>query len=418
LCGRRRPSQLRDRGPADHGHRAAQEIASMPNQVREAGRPSTCVLALQGGGALGAYHIGAYKALSEQGIEPDWLSGISIGAINCALIAGNPPAERIARLEALWHMISWPEMASPIRSLPFDLLHNSLSNAEALLFGQPHFFRPRPLNPWFAPAGAPTETSFYDTSPMLETLGQMVDFDRIRDGPIRLTLGATDIETGRMVFFDSRRDAITPAHVLASGSLPPGFPAVEIAGRYYWDGGCVSNSPAQVVVEDKPRGHVLIIMIDLWNAEGKPPTTMAEVLWRAKQIQYASRGELVANHLAVRAGHLHGAPQDGASEGSPGRAGCAGAAPAEPNDDGLDIVHVIYQPGPSVIPNSDAEFSRSSIARRQDAGYRDMRAILAERPWDGRQRAGLGRGGVVLHRMREGALNTHAVTGLLAETPT
>ena len=154
-------------------------------------------------GALGAYHIGAYQALAEHGFEPDWFSGISIGAINSAVLAGTPPAERVARLEELWRLISWPEVFRPLRLLPLDILHNTLSNAEALVIGQPHFFRPRPLNPYFAPAGPPTLASFYDTTPMLETLRRLVDFDLINAGPMRLTLGATEVETGQVVFFDS-----------------------------------------------------------------------------------------------------------------------------------------------------------------------------------------------------------------------
>jgi NTE family protein len=137
------------------------------------GKP-TCVLALQGGGALGAYHIGAYQALAEHGFEPDWLSGISIGAINSAVLAGTPPAERVARLEELWRLISWPEVFQPLRLLPLEILYNTMSNAEALVMGQPHFFRPRPLNPLFAPAGPPTLASFYDTTPMIETLRRLV----------------------------------------------------------------------------------------------------------------------------------------------------------------------------------------------------------------------------------------------------
>ena len=272
------------------------------------GRP-TCVLALQGGGALGAYHIGAYQALAEHGFEPDWFSGISIGAINSAVLAGTPPAERVARLEELWRLISWPEVFQPLRLLPLEILYNTMSNAEALVMGQPHFFRPRPLNPLFAPAGPPTLASFYDTTPMIETLRRLVDFDLINAGPVRLTLGATDVETGQVVFFDSanRRKPIGPAHVLASGSLPPGFAATEIDGRFYWDGGCVSNTPAEAVLEDQPKGHTLLFLIDLWNAAGPPPTTMSEVLWRAKQIQYASRGHLLAEHLAAKANLRHAA---------------------------------------------------------------------------------------------------------------
>jgi NTE family protein len=392
-----------------------------PSPAAVPGKP-TCVLALQGGGALGAYHIGAYQALAEHGFEPDWFSGISIGAINAAVLAGTPPAERVSRLEELWRLISWPEVFRPLRLLPLDILHNNLSNAEALVMGQPHFFRPRPVNPFFAPAGAPTQASFYDTSPMLETLRRLVDFDLVNAGPARLTLGATDVETGRPVFFDSanKEEPIGPAHVLASGSLPPGFPPTEIGGRYYWDGGCVSNTPAEAVLADQPPGHTLLFMIDLWNAAGPAPTTMNEVLWRAKQIQYASRGHLLAEHLAAKA-NLRRAERTGAAAGGPGREGRD--ASAAPDHGRLDIFHIIYQPGRDQIPNSDAEFSRASIEERREAGYADMRALLAQRPWQAPAALAASRevpshgGGAVLHRVRQGRVETQVAPGLGPAVP-
>jgi len=387
------------------------------------GKP-TCVLALQGGGALGAYHIGAYQALAEHGFEPDWFSGISIGAINSAVLAGTPPAERVSRLEELWRLISWPEVFQPLRLLPLEILYNTLSNAEALVMGQPHFFRPRPLNPFFAPAGPPTLASFYDTTPMIETLRRLVDFDLINAGPVRLTLGATDVETGQVVFFDSanRQKPIGPAHVLASGSLPPGFAATEIDGRFYWDGGCVSNTPAEAVLEDQPKGHTLLFLIDLWNAAGPPPTTMSEVLWRAKQIQYASRGHLLAEHLAAKANLRHAAAAVAAASRDGKEQNPTAAADAQPHGQGrLDIFHIIYQPGRDQIPNSDAEFSRSSIEERRAAGYHDMGALLAQQPWHAPAALAAasphGGGGAVLHRVRKGKVETHAAPELSAAAP-
>ena len=242
--------------------------------------------------------------------------------------------------------------------------------------GQPHFFRPRPLNPLFAPAGPPTSASFYDTTPMIETLRRLVDFDLINAGPVRLTLGATDVETGQVVFFDSanRQKPIGPAHVLASGSLPPGFPATEIDGRFYWDGGCVSNTPAEAVLDDQPQGHTLLFLIDLWNAAGPAPTTMSEVLWRAKQIQYASRGHLLAEHLAVKANLRQRRRGLAARREGAGRRPTAGAA--EPHGHGrLDIFHIIYQPGRGpdpeqrrrVLPRLDRGAARGGVPRHAGA---------------------------------------------------
>src|SRR5215213_117535 len=183
---------------------------------------------------------------------------------------------------------------------------------------------------------------------MLETLRRFANFDLINAGPVRLTLGATDVKTGQFVFFDSaRREGrpIGPAHVLASGSLPPGFPATEIDGRYYWDGGCVSNTPADAVLDDQPPGHTLLFMIDLWNATGPAPTTMNEVFWRAKQIQYASRGHLLAEHLAVKANLRHHAAAAAADRREEKKAGAAPAVARAGDRDRLDIFHIIYQPG-------------------------------------------------------------------------
>jgi NTE family protein len=229
------------------------------------------------------------------------------------------------------------------------------------------------------------------------------------------------------VFFDSAKRGdggpIGPAHVLASGSLPPGFAVTEIDGRYYWDGGCVSNTPAEAVLADQPPGHTLLFMIDLWNAAGPAPTTMNEVLWRAKQIQYASRGHLLAEHLAAKA-NLRQAARATATEAREGE-GQRGASAAR--DHGrLDILHIIYQPGRDQIPNSDAEFSRASIEERREAGYRDMRALLAQQPWQAPSApAALAasrevpsqHGGAVLHRVRQGRVETQAAPGLRPAAP-
>lgn len=389
-------------------------MAAKPGrQQRRADGKPVCVLALQGGGALGAYHIGAYQALAEHGHAPDWVSGISIGAINAAIIAGNPPERRVARLEEFWDRISWPELLPHFGIVQLDIMKNRLSNLGAFMAGQPHFFRPRPVNPFLLSELATAEASFYDTTPLLATLRELVDFDLINDGPVRLTLGATNVETGEVVYFDSahpeRTGRIGPEHVLASGSLPPGFPAVLIDGQHFWDGGCVSNSPAEAVVQDQPPGHTLIFMIDLWDAAGRAPTTMDEVLWRAKQIQYASRGHLLADALAMKANLRRAEQRVAALE--------AGASGTGGNHRKLDVLHIIYHPGPSVIAYSDAEFSRSSIRLRREAGHKDMVDLLAKCPWqrDAAAEAAASvppsAGGAVLHRVKGGRVVTHAAPG-------
>jgi len=351
----------------------ATRTASRP--VREA---PTVALMLQGGGALGAYHIGAYQALAEHNLHPDWVAGISIGAINAAIIAGNPPEYRVDRLTALWEAISWPDLPTTLPLTGWQTLHNMASNAEALLLGQPNFFTPRPINPVLLPRIAPQEASFYDTTPMLFTLRRFADFSLINSRAIRLSLGATDIATGDMEFFDNHRQTIGPKHVLASGSLPPGFPATEVNGKLYWDGGCVSNTPLDAVVDEPGHPRLVVFVIDLWEAGGPAPQTINAVLWRAKQIQYASR---IARHIDAIATkvNLRHAVRLLKAAGVPDVA----TVPDDPllTARRLDIVHIVYHPGDDQIPNSDAEFSRSSIAERREAGYRDMRVALAAEPW-------------------------------------
>jgi NTE family protein len=333
---------------------------------------------LQGGGALGAYHIGAYQALAEHNLHPDWVAGISIGAINAAVIAGNPPDERVDRLAALWEAISWPDLPPPVTLNLWQMLHNMASNAEALLFGQPNFFTPRPVNPYLRPPLPPQEVSFYDTAPLLLTLRRFADFALINRRGVRLSLGATNLATGDIEFFDNHRQAIGPEHVLASGSLPPGFPATLVDGTHYWDGGCVSNSPLDAVVDEPGSPHMIAFLIDLWNAEGPPPETMNDVLWRAKQIQYASRSAHHVDAVATKVNLRHALRLLKAAQ--------VPQVAAVPDDavltmGRLDIVHIVYRPEAGQIPNSDAEFSRSSIAERRAAGYRDMQAALVAEPW-------------------------------------
>jgi NTE family protein len=321
---------------------------------------------LQGGGALGAYHIGAYQALAERGLHPDWVAGISIGAINAAVIAGNKPGDRVDRLAAMWEAISWPD----VRALtPFQTFHAMVSNAEAVMFGQPNFFTPRAVSPYLLPKATPQELSFYDTTPMLFTLQRFVDFALINRRATRLSLGATNLATGDLAFFDNHRQTIGPEHVLASGSLPPGFPATEVDGQLYWDGACVSNTPLDAIVDEPGYPHMVVFLIDLWDAAGPLPKSMNDVAWRAKQIQYASRTAHHVDAVATKVNLRH-ALQSAAARGR-----------AVPPAQRLDIVHILYRPVPDPIANSDAEFSRSSIAERRAAGYRDMQAALQAEPW-------------------------------------
>jgi NTE family protein len=237
-------------------------------------------LLLQGGGALGAYQGGVYEALAEANIHPDWVAGISIGAINAAIIAGNPPESRVDRLREFWTQVTstgfWDWSANPFLDLARGddtrNLLNQMSANLAAAFGAAGFFSARPLMPWLQPGGTLGATSFYDTEHLKRTLERLVDFARLNAGMTRFSAGAVNIRTGNFVYFDTTTHKITPEHVMASGALPPGFPAVEIDGEHYWDGGLVSNTPLQWVIESNPRRQdTLAFQVDLWSSQGALP---------------------------------------------------------------------------------------------------------------------------------------------------
>ena len=256
------------------------------------------ILLLQGGGALGAYHAGVYEGLAEAGREPTWAVGVSIGAITAALIAGNPPARRVERLNAFWERISGyaPSDLPPA----LDMLRpafNMMSAGAVATFGAPGFFVPRMPPPFMAAPGTPEATSLYDTEPLRATLEEMVDFDLINSGKTRISLGAVNVQSGQSIYFDNRKTRIGVEHVMASGALPPGFAAVEIDGQHYWDGGIVSNSPLTYVADEKPMATALMIQVDLFNAKGEMPVNLNEVLERHKDIQYSSKQRFSIAHI-------------------------------------------------------------------------------------------------------------------------
>ena len=248
--------------------------------------PFDCVaLVLQGGGALGAYQGGVYEALAEAKIHPDWIAGISIGAINAAIIAGNPPATRVDRLREFWTQVTsstlwpWPALSDDTRNLL-----NQMNANIAAAGGANGFFSARPVMPWLQPGGTLEATSFYDTKALKHTLERLVDFDRLNAGITRFSAGAVNIRTGNLVYFDNTTHTIGSEHVMASGALPPGFPAIEIEGEHYWDGGLVSNTPLQWMADTEPRRDTLTFQVDLWSARGDFPRNMFDVTTREKEI--------------------------------------------------------------------------------------------------------------------------------------
>jgi NTE family protein len=260
--------------------------------------PFECVaLVLQGGGALGAYQGGVYEALAEANIHPDWIAGISIGAINAAIIAGNAPNSRVDRLREFWTQVTstapWIWSADPsqdsARGDDIRNFLNKISASWAMACGAAGFFSARPLTPLLQPGGTLAATSFYDTKDLKHTLERLVDFDRLNAGLTRFSAGAVNVRTGNFVYFDSNTHTIRPEHVMASGALPPGFSAVEIDGEHYWDGGLVSNTPLEWIIEyGRENDHeqdTLAFQVDLWSSRGQLPRNIADVVTRVKEIQ-------------------------------------------------------------------------------------------------------------------------------------
>ena len=348
--------------------------------------PFECVaLVLQGGGALGAYQAGVYEALAEAGIHPDWIAGISIGAINAAIIAGNPPNARVDRLREFWEEVStdgvWPWLGKarvPVaRGDTVRNLLNQMSASLALVSGANGFFAARPLTPWLQPAGTIEATSFYDTSDLKHTLERVIDFDRLNAGMTRFSAGAVNVRWGNFVCFDTSTRTIGPEHVMASGALPPGFPAVEIDGEHYWDGGLVSNTPLQWVVDSEPRGDTLAFQVDLWSAGGEFPRNMFEVMTREKEIRYSSRTRAGTDQFKriqklrhALASLLQNLPED-LKRSSEARL-LAGAADHKV----YNIVHLIYRAKNYEGHSKDYAFSRLSMQEHWRAGYRDARRTL------------------------------------------
>lgn len=260
--------------------------------------PETVALVLQGGGALGSFQAGIYEALAAADIRIDWVAGISIGAVNAALIAGNPPERRVERLTEFWSLLTSALPSFPIPWLPDRMREamNEWSAAMVMTGGVPGFFAPRPLPPPFAVPGTPEAMSFYDSTPLVETLNRLVDWDLLNGGPVRLSVGAVEIESGNFTYFDTTTTRIDHRHIMASGALPPGLPPVEIDGKYWWDGGLVSNTPLSHVLDHQSE-DMLVFQVDLFSSEAAMPRTIMDVMARQKEIQYSSRTRAISDQL-------------------------------------------------------------------------------------------------------------------------
>jgi len=341
-------------------------------------------LVLQGGGALGAYQAGVYQALEEADIRPDWVSGVSIGAINSAIIAGNRPEHRLDRLRSFWGRITdrhvW--LFTPDGD-DFRRMRNLHACLNAVLFGQPGFFKPNPLNPWLAPRGAKGATAFYDTAPLRETLLELIDFELLnRPDLCRFSVGAVNVLTGNFIYFDNRDHEILPEHVMASGALPPALPAIRIGTDYYWDGGIVSNTPLQHLLDQDDPINTLVFQVDLFSARGPMPRDMEDVIGREKDIRFSSRtrantdlykrlhnwklhlkqalmkvpDELLSDEQRVQREKLRDLPE-------------------------ILILQLIYQQKAYESHAKDYEFSAISMQEHWESGYEDTRRTLNRREW-------------------------------------
>lgn len=343
--------------------------------------PQQKVLVLQGGGALGAYQVGVYEALHERGIEPDWVIGTSIGAINAALIAGNAPEDRLPRLREFWARV---EHAAPTEGLRlWPGLGNLFNNLSLVSRGIPSFFTPNPA----AWAGTQAQVgveaaSYYRTAPLASTLAELVDFDRLSSCRPRLTVGAVNVRTGRMHYFDSRDTRIGAEHVMASGALPPAFPAIRVDGDPYWDGGIYSNTPIEAVLDDKPRRDSLIFAVHMWQPTGPEPESIWQVMSRQKDIQYASRAD---SHIA-RQQQIHHlrhiirqlarkvpvAERETPEFRELASWGCG------------TTMHVVRLLAPRLDGEDhtkDIDFTPAGIRARWQAGYADALRVIAREPW-------------------------------------
>jgi len=337
--------------------------------------PGQVVLVFQGGGALGAYQVGVYEALHEAGIEPDWVIGTSIGAINGAIVAGNPPERRLERLYEFWSRMEH-------YSRMFPGISNMVANLVTITQGIPAFFSPNPSS-WHGlhTSVGIEHASYYITKPLEATLASLVDFDFLNSRQTRLTVGAVNARNGEMRYFDSRDMDLGSAHVMASSALPPAFPAVRIDGEPYWDGGIYSNTPIEVVLDDHPRRDSVIFSVQIWNPEGPEPKSLWQVIGKQKDIQYASRANNIERQRQIH--HLRHVIREltrHLSDEERESAECKQLAAWGCNT----VMHVLKLNAPPLDGEDhtkDIDFTSTGIRLRRDAGYKQTKAVLSCHPW-------------------------------------
>ena len=353
------------------------------------------MLVLQGGGALGSYQAGAFQALCRSGFEPEWIAGISIGAINAAIIAGNDNDKIVDRLKEFWELVSSPVPWNPIlKSERSRTVFNETSAAIIATFGVPGFFSPRipPAPLW--PQGSAQSLSYYDTAPLKKTLERLVDFDRINDLKCRLSVGAVGVTSGNFRYFDNvefkrQGKRIGPEHIMASGALPPGFPAVLIDGEYYWDGGISSNTPLDYVLDAETDRDLLIFQVDLFSARGPLPETLLEAAEREKDIRFSSRTRMNTDknrqiHNARKAVRDLLSKLPDHLKDDPSAAFLRDAA----KENTVTVVHLIYKSKNYETSSKDYDFSHVGMVEHWSAGVRDVHLSMRHKEWLERPQSG------------------------------
>ncbi len=358
----------------------------MVNKTKRKPAWSRVAFLFQGGGALGAFQVGVFEALHDAGYHFDWVSGISIGAINAAIVAGNKKEDRIRKLKEFWQIISTPESDSWSEFFSANdymrNLYNQWHAHRTLLFGQPGFFQPRLVNPHFQVQASPQELSFYDTSNLRETLEHLIDFDILNSGQVRLTLSAVRLDNGEQVLFDTKNQKIYPEHIMASGALPPGFPAVEVDGVLYWDGGIVNNTPLEVILNDLPRMSTLCFLVQLFDSESHLPSTLDQVMLRYKDISYASNYKRViesfceAHDMRHAISELYEMLSEDMKKNPKAKRlkslGCKST---------MVMVRFHRHGLPTDLSSKDYAFSTVSIHEGMNMGFKQATAALKKSPW-------------------------------------
>lgn len=341
----------------------------------------------QGGGALGAYQVGAFQAIHERGYVPNYLTGVSIGAINCSIIAGNAREKQVEKLMEFWNTITpntWHDHFSHFNGIDlFRHVNNSISAMHSVFLGLDGFFKPRYLIPNEFSSDTPDNLSYYDTSELRKTLEKLIDFERINSKEVTLCLGAVNVASGEMTFFNNQLMTITPDHIMASCSLPPGFPATKIDNEYYWDGGIYANTPLVTVLDALPEEDTLCFVVDCYSLKGRLPETMDQIEERQKDIRYASHSRRLTNVYGSRqnlqaaitllAQHLTPEAQNDPEIQKIVQLG---------NQKRFSVVHIIYRGTPFAHSFKDYNFGRSVINLRLKTGYENAMRVLDNPEWE------------------------------------